>query len=292
MLTNIDVRHDFMFVFDVQNGNPNGDPDAGNLPRVNPLTMRGLVTDVCIKRKIRDAVQLIGGCTEDTDNEYELFIRNDDIPLVTKQHEAAKTIGIDPTKKVNKKTDTIVQKEMCRKYWDIRMFGAVLNIGKVNGGQVRGPMQLTMSESVVPICPTSLCITRVSITKEGENKETEMGRKNIVPYGLYVGYGFFSPAFAQKTGVTKHDLALFWEAISRMFDLNRSASSGLMALRNLTVFSHDSALGSCPSHWLFDTVSVKPVVDNPASFGDYSIEHFTDNLPNNIQVATVLRKED
>ncbi|MDK2817231.1 MAG: CRISPR-associated protein Csd2 [Moorella sp. (in: firmicutes)] len=278
-------RYDFVFLFDVRDGNPNGDPDAGNLPRVDPETMEGLVTDVCIKRKIRDFVQV-------TKN-VPIFIQSR-TALNTLIEEAGKEIGIEVQKDGGKakvmKTDSEtgatteikgsrpieeVRKRLCELYYDIRMFGAVLSTGDLNAGQVRGPVQLTFARSVDPVLPLDLSITRKARTTEErmESGETEMGRKPLIPYGLYRAHGFYNPFLAERTGVSKEDLKLFWEALQYLFDFDRSASRGEMAVRGLFVFRHEDKKGNAPAHKLFELVKVRrqESVETPRSFADYMV---------------------
>ncbi len=282
--THLDInrRHDFVLLFDVQDGNPNGDPDAGNLPRVDPETMQGLVTDVALKRKVRDYVDVKCG----DQGRYKIYVQSGEA-LVTKHQRAYEALDIKSTGVKQSRGDVDqVRAWMCQNFFDIRMFGAVMTV-RVNAGQVRGPVQLTFARSFDEIVPLDLSITRVAVTnaedaavvigeEDGEGKggkQTEMGRKAIVPYGLYRAYGFFNPHLAQQTGVTDEDLALFWEALIGMWDVDRSAARGMMATRELFVFSHESSLGNAPAHRLFDTVSVRrhDGVEAPRSFHDYRV---------------------
>jgi len=283
VLTDVSRRHDFVLIFEVIDGNPNGDPDAGNLPRVDPETMQGLVTDVCLKRKVRDYVDAVRG----EEANYKIYVQNKGIALSTLNRRAYEELGIRPTGTKQKRSDVEQTRAwMCRNFYDIRTFGAVLAIDP-NCGQVRGPVQLTFARSVDPIVPLDLAITRVAITREQDvevvetetgalegGKVTEMGRKALVPYGLYVGYGFVNPHFAEQTGFTSEDLALFWEALLKMWDLDRSASRGRLACRGLYVFTHDNKLGKAPAHKLFDLVTVnRRHPEAPARcFQDYQIQ--------------------
>jgi CRISPR-associated protein Csd2 len=270
---NPEVRHDFVILFDVRDGNPNGDPDAGNLPRVDPETMQGIVTDVCLKRKIRNYVDLHYGNEYDAvdahPNGYGIFVRDSGVALNAKIRAAAEAQG---AAKETKKANPDIRAELCRRYYDIRLFGAVLSTGDYNAGQVRGPVQLTFARSIDPIAPLDLSITRVAITKEGESKETEMGHKPIVPYALYRAHGFFSPTLAKDTGVTRDDLRLLWEAMLHMFEHDRSAARGEMTLRGLYVFTHDSPLGNAHAHELFDLITVRRVNTPPRAFRDYGVQ--------------------
>jgi CRISPR-associated protein Csd2 len=265
-------RHDFVLVFEVTDGNPNGDPDAGNLPRVDPETMQGLVTDVCLKRKVRDYVDAAKG----DEAKFKIYVQNKGVALEIHRKRAYEAEKLKPTG-TKQKADEIARtrKWMCDNFFDIRTFGAVLTLDP-NCGQVRGPAQLTFARSLDPIVPLDLSITRVAVNTEKEleaGKTTEMGRKALVPYGLYMGFGFINPHFAEQTGFSNDDLALFWEALTCMWDLDRSASRGRLACRGLYVFTHDSKLGKAPAYKLFDLVKVvrKNPQTPPRSFGDYEI---------------------
>ena len=265
-------RYDFVILFDVENGNPNGDPDAGNMPRIDPETGYGLVTDVCLKRKIRNYVETL----KEDEKGYRIYIK-DGVPLNRSDAEAISTLGIDPDLKAAKKADPDIDAKlrdyMCENYFDIRTFGAVMTTfvkGALNCGQVRGPVQLSFARSVDPIVPQEVTITRVAITTEAdaEKKGTEMGRKHIVPYALYRAEGYVSANLARKTtGFSEDDLKLLWTAILNMFENDHSAARGKMAVRELIVFKHDSELGNAPAYKLFDSVAVqrKPDVDAPAA---------------------------
>ena len=255
-------RYEFVILFDVENGNPNGDPDAGNMPRVDPETGYGLVTDVCLKRKIRNYVET----AKENEKGYRIYIK-DGVPLNRSDLEAYADLGVDEKtiKEAKKKDSTLderVRDFMCQNFYDIRTFGAVMTTfvkAALNCGQVRGPVQLGFARSVEPVVPQEVTITRVEITTEAdaEKKGTEMGRKHIIPYGLYRAEGYVSANLARKvTGFSEEDLALLWEAIINMFEHDHSASRGKMAVRELIVFKHDSELGNAPSYKLFDTVTV------------------------------------
>lgn len=281
-------RYDFVILFDVENGNPNGDPDAGNMPRVDPETGYGLVTDVCLKRKIRNYVETL---KEDAEG-YRIYIK-DGVPLNRSDKAAMAALGIDDDLKAAKKSDPDIDRRlrdyMCKNYFDIRTFGAVMTTfvkGALNCGQVRGPVQIGFARSVDPIVPQEVTITRVAITTEAdaENKATEMGRKHIVPYALYRAEGFVSANLARKTtGFSEDDLKLLWQAILNMFENDRSAARGKMAVRELIVFKHDSELGNAPSYKLFDavTVSKNDGVDVPRCYRDYTVtvdEHIPEGV--------------
>lgn len=271
-------RYDFVVLFDVENGNPNGDPDAGNMPRIDPETGYGLVTDVCLKRKIRNYVETV---KEDDDN-FRIYIK-DSVPLNRSDAEALKSLGISEDLKSAKKADPEIDRKlrdyMCEHYYDIRTFGAVMTTfvkGALNCGQVRGPVQLSFARSVDTIVPQEVTITRVAITTEAdaEKKGTEMGRKYIVPYALYRAEGYVSANLARKsTGFSEEDLKLLWQAILNMFENDHSAARGKMAVRELIIFKHDSELGNAPAYKLFDAVTVeRNDPDTPArSYRDYTV---------------------
>ena len=282
-------RYEFVILFDVENGNPNGDPDAGNMPRVDPETGLGLVTDVCLKRKIRNYVETV---KEDVAG-YRIYVK-DGVPLNRNDAEAYKQLDVtDKNIKEKKKADPDLDRKirdwMCANFYDIRTFGAVMTTfvkAALNCGQVRGPVQLGCARSVDPVVPPEITITRVAITTEedAEKKGTEMGRKYIIPYGLYRCEGYISANLARKTtGFSEEDLKLLWEAILNMFEYDRSAARGKMAVRELIVFKHDSELGCAPAWKLFDAVTVPrkdPDSSAPArSYQDYVIHVDEDALP-------------
>ena len=282
-------RYEFVVLFDVENGNPNGDPDAGNMPRVDPETGLGLVTDVCLKRKIRNYVETV---KEDSTG-YRIYIK-DNIPLNRSDAQAYAELELEPgkikdLKKKDPDLDLKVRDWMCKNFYDIRTFGAVMTTfvkDSLNCGQVRGPVQLGFARSVEPIVPQEVTITRIAITTEADAEKTapEMGRKYIVPYGLYRCEGFVSANLARKTtGFADEDLSLLWEAILNMFEHDHSAARGKMAVRELIVFRHDSELGNAPAWKLFESVSVtrkNPNDTSPArSYYDYQITVDTDHLP-------------
>ncbi len=274
-------RYEFIILFDVENGNPNGDPDAGNMPRVDPESGYGLVTDVCLKRKIRNYVETV----QEGVPGYRIYIK-DGVPLNRSDAEACAYLGVKTddkslkeAKKKNPDLDMKLRDFMCDNFFDIRAFGAVMTTfvkGALNCGQVRGPVQLSFARSVDPIVPQEITITRVAITTEAdaENKGTEMGRKYIVPYGLYRAEGYISANLARKvTGFSEADLQLLWTAILNMFEHDHSAARGKMAVRELIVFRHDSEFGNAPAHRLFETVEVrrKDGVVFPRSYSDYTV---------------------
>lgn len=271
-------RYEFVYLFDVENGNPNGDPDAGNMPRVDPETSFGLVTDVCLKRKIRNYVEIIKG----NQSPYEIYIREK--AILNQTHERAhKAVGVEDKgdDKKRKGTGEEVEKArkwMCDNFFDVRTFGAVMSTG-VNCGQVRGPVQLNFARSAEVIVPMEVSITRMAVATEKEAEQQSgdnrtMGRKHIVPYALYRAEGYVSAHLAAQTGFSKNDIELLWEALINMFDHDHSAARGKMNARSLIVFKHDSALGNAPAHKLFERVRVSRSTNDsiPArSFSDYVI---------------------
>ena len=258
MSATIQNRYDFVLFFDVKDGNPNGDPDAGNLPRIDPETGHGLVTDVCLKRKVRNYVQLAKECAPS----FDIFVKEKAVlnNLIDQAHEQ------DSVKNKEKGEKTEAARQfMCGKYYDVRTFGAVMSTGK-NAGQVRGPVQLTFARSIGQIVPLEHSITRMAVATEAEAEKQQgdnrtMGRKFTVPYALYRGHGFISAPFAIQTGFSETDLELLWQALTNMFEHDHSAARGQMAMRRLIVFKHDSALGNAPSSKLFDMVQVQPNAD-------------------------------
>lgn len=283
-------RYDFVVLFDVENGNPNGDPDAGNMPRVDPETGLGLVTDVCLKRKIRNYVE---AAKEDQPG-YQIYVR-ETVPLEANDKKALEYLGVDDVKKIDKKKDPDADRKirdfMCSNFYDIRTFGAVMTTfvkGALSCGQVRGPVQLGFAHSIDPIMPQEITITRVAITtakRQEEGRNTEMGRKYIVPYGLYRVEGYVSANLARKsTGFSDEDLQLLWKAIINMFENDHSAARGNMAVRELIVFKHESELGNAPSYKLFERVQVakKDPRKTPRAYHDYQVTVDTENLPEGV----------
>ncbi|MFY2559080.1 type I-C CRISPR-associated protein Cas7/Csd2 [Corallococcus terminator] len=299
-MTELKNRHDFVLLFDVQDGNPNGDPDAGNLPRIDPETGHGLVTDVSLKRKVRNFIQL----TQEKKPGFDIFVKEKAI-LNVSINDAYKDLGIDlnekpKTEKDGKKRDTKGKAQgsevekgrdwMCKTFFDVRTFGAVMSTGP-NAGQVRGPVQLTFARSVSPIVSQEHSITRMAVATEAEAEKQggdnrTMGRKNTVPYGLYRAHGFISPHLAKQTKFNQVDLDLLFKAFANMFELDRSAARGLMSMRKVIVFKHGSELGNAPAHALFDRVHVAPVQpEKPArAFKDYTVKVDTAKLPEGIEV--------
>lgn len=286
----IQNRYEFVYLFDVTNGNPNGDPDAGNLPRLDPETNKGLVTDVCLKRKIRNYVAL----EKESEAGYAIYMQEK--AVLNNQHKLAYDANnLTPeSKKLPKeasKAEALTQ-WMCDKFFDIRAFGAVMTT-EVNAGQVRGPVQIAFASSIDPVVPLEVSITRMAVTNEKDaDKERTMGRKHILPYGLYRVHGFISAKLAEKTGFSEDDLKLFWRALSNMFEHDRSAARGEMAARKLVVFKHENAMGNAPAHKLFDLVDVKRVDgnnDSPArSFSDYRVTVEKGSVPEGVTVEEIL----
>ncbi len=264
-------RYEFVMLFDVENGNPNGDPDAGNQPRIDPETNLGIVTDVCLKRKIRNYVELV----KEGEAGYNILVKNDR-SLNSKFTEAYESQGLEKGKKGEKKDDVLkAQKYMCANYFDVRTFGAVMSTGDDQCGTVRGPVQINFARSIDPVYHQDITITRQAKTTEDRQKkgETEMGKKSIVYYGLYRAEGYISAALAQKvTGFSDDDLELLWNAVINMFENDRSAARGKMCMRKLYIFKHESVLGNAPAHVLFDKIKVEKNSDTaPRSFSDYTV---------------------
>ena len=296
-------RYEFVVLFDVENGNPNGDPDSGNMPRIDPESGLGLVTDVCLKRKIRNYVETV---KEDAKG-YKIYIK-EDVPLNRSDREACESLGITETedkkvtealkklKKSDKDVDIKLRDYMCDNFYDIRTFGAVMTTfvkASLNCGQVRGPVQLGFARSIDPIVSQEVTITRVAITteKDAENKSTEMGRKNIVPYGLYRVEGYISANLARKvTGFSEEDLDLLWEALINMFENDHSAARGKMAVRELIVFKHSKELGDCPAYKLFDAVEVrkKEEIEYPRKYQDYTVQIHEEMIPDSVEMKRMI----
>ena len=296
-------RYEFVVLFDVENGNPNGDPDSGNMPRIDPESGLGLVTDVCLKRKIRNYVETV---KEDAKG-YKIYIK-EDVPLNRSDREACESLGITEKKKKkvtealkklkksDKDVDIKLRDYMCDNFYDIRTFGAVMTTfvkASLNCGQVRGPVQLGFARSIDPIVSQEVTITRVAITteKDAENKSTEMGRKNIVPYGLYRVEGYISANLARKvTGFSEEDLDLLWEAIINMFENDHSAARGKMAVRELIVFKHSKELGDCPAYKLFDAVEVrkKEEIEYPRKYQDYTVQIHEEMIPDSVEMKRMI----
>lgn len=293
-MTVIMNRYEFVYLFDVVNGNPNGDPDAGNLPRLDPETNQGLVTDVCLKRKIRNYVQLSMERNGLPEKGYDIYIKEK--AILNDQHgKAYDAAGLKPEpSKLPKGADKAkeITDWMCQHFFDIRTFGAVMTT-KVNAGQVRGPMQLAFATSIDPVIPLEMSITRMAVTtKEEAEKQSgdnrTMGRKHIIPYGLYRVHGFISAKLAERTGFSEMDLELVWKSLENMFEHDRSAARGEMSARNLIVFKHDCAMGNAPAHKLFELVKVERVAGEAAtparSFSDYKVIVDSASLPPGVTV--------
>ena len=283
-MAEINNRIDFVYLFDVQDGNPNGDPDAGNLPRVDAETGMGLVTDVCLKRKVRNYVQV----AKDLSDGYDIFIKE----KAVLNSEIDKAHDDEDVKKAKDKT-AAARLFMCKNYYDIRTFGAVMSTGK-NAGQVRGPIQFTFARSIDPIATAEHSITRMAVATEKEAEKQNgdnrtMGRKATVPYGLYVCHGFISASLAKQTGFSEEDLELFFEALKNMFDVDRSAARGLMSAQKLIVFRHESVLGNAPANKLFDLVKIKKNTETATrSFSDYVVTIDKDSVPNGVTVEELI----
>jgi len=285
MSNTLQNRYEFVYLFDVENGNPNGDPDAGNMPRIDPETSYGLVTDVCLKRKVRNFVEIVKG----NQSPFRIYIREKSV---------LSTIRKDAYKAVKKNEATVKniielgRDWMCKNFFDVRTFGAVMSVKENNCGQVRGPVQLNFARSIESIVPMEVSITRMAVETEREAKDREesgavqtMGRKHIVPYALYRAEGYISAHLATQTGFSEEDLKLLWDSLINMFDHDHSAARGKMNARKLTVFKHDSMLGNAPAHKLFDLVTVKRATDEsiPArAFSDYNVTIDRSNVPDGV----------
>ena len=286
--TDVDRRHDFVLLFDVQDGNPNGDPDAGNLPRVDNETMQGLVTDVSLKRKVRDWVD----ASNLEQARYKIYVQHGKFLA----NQRARVFG-ERAEGRQGIHDTEARDWMCQEFFDIRMFGAVMSMREYNAGQVRGPVQMTFARSVDPILPMDFAIVGPAQNEKDVNRPSEeenaalnygtMGRKATVPYALYLGYGFFNPHFAKQTRVTPEDLYVLWNALVNMWDLDRSSSRGLMSCRGLYVFSHESSMGNAPAHRLFDLVGVEKNdgVEAPRKFRDYTVTVNEEGIPDGVSLT-------
>ncbi len=288
-MTAIQNRYEFVYLFDVANGNPNGDPDAGNLPRLDPETNRGLVTDVALKRKIRNYVAL----EKESSPGFAIYMQERSI-LNNQHKQAYAALGIEHEAKKLPKDEARARELtawMCANFFDVRTFGAVMTT-EVNAGQVRGPVQLAFATSIEPVVPLEVSITRVAVTNEKDlEKERTMGRKHILPYGLYRAHGFISAKLAERTGFSEDDLALLWRSLINLFEHDRSAARGEMAARRLIAFKHAHPMGNAPAHSLFERVAVirNGDGDSPArSFADYSVRIDRDGLPDGVEIVEVL----
>lgn len=289
-MTAIANRYEFVLLFDVTNGNPNGDPDAGNLPRLDPETNQGLVTDVCLKRKIRNYVAL----EKEEDAGYAIYMQEKSV--LNNQHKKAyEALDIKPeAKKLPKDADKAraLTEWMCKNFFDVRTFGAVMTT-EVNSGQVRGPVQMAFASSIDPVVPMEVSITRMAVTNERDlEKERTMGRKHIIPYGLYRAHGYISAKLAERSGFSEDDLELLWRSLINMFEHDRSAARGEMSARKLIVFKHEHPMGNAPAHRLFDSVHVQRVKgeeDTPARhYSDYRVSIDAEALPSGVSVEEKL----
>ncbi len=298
MTETIKNRYDFVILFDVENGNPNGDPDAGNMPRMDQESGYGLVTDVCLKRKIRNYIEAV----YDEKPGYRIYVKQN-VPLERMNREAFEYLGIQEDdiknlKKSDSQLDIKIRDFMCKNFFDIRTFGAVMTTfvkANLNCGQVRGPIQLSFAKSIDPITPQEVVITRVTVASESEKNEkgknTMMGSKYIIPYALYRAEGFISANLAQKTtGFSEDDLKVFWDAVINMFELDRSASRGKMSVRKLIVFKHESPFGNAPVYTLFEKIKVHRKDDKKlvSCYDDYEISIDRENLPENVELIEMV----
>ena len=285
MSNTIQNRYEFVYLFDVENGNPNGDPDAGNMPRIDPETSYGLVTDVCLKRKIRNFVEIVKG----NQSPFRIYIREKSVLSTTRKD------AYEAVQKNEASVKNIIELGrdwMCKNFFDVRTFGAVMSVKENNCGQVRGPVQLNFARSIESIVPMEVSITRMAVETEREAKQREqsgavqtMGRKHIVPYALYRAEGYISAHLAAQTGFCEDDLNLLWNSLITMFDHDHSAARGKMNARKLIVFKHDSMLGNAPAHKLFDLVTVKRATDESIpsrSFSDYNVTIDRNNMPQGV----------
>lgn len=309
-MTVISNKYDFMLVFDVENGNPNGDPDADNMPRIDPETNLGIVTDVCLKRKIRNYVDI----TQEDEPGFRIYIKNDKtlnakddealkylFPELDKEGALDKKERDEALKKIQKSKDKAEKDQavlnfICRNFFDVRTFGAVLTTfvkGGLNSGQVRGPVQLSFARSIDPILPQPITVTRMAVTTEEDaiDKRNTMGKKYIVPYGLYVAEGYVSANLARKTtGFSEDDLELLWQAIINMFEHDHSAARGKMTVRELIVFKHESEFGNVPAHKLFERLKIekKVGIDPPRKFDDYQLTVDESDLPEGVTLTRMV----
>jgi CRISPR-associated protein Csd2 len=286
-------RYDFVLLFEVKDGNPNGDPDAGNLPRLDAETGHGLTTDVMLKRKVRNFVGLVKGDVAP----YEIYVKEK--AVLNKTHERAyegigkaELLKGDDKKRKGGEAVSQARDWMCQNFFDVRTFGAVMSLG-VNCGQVRGPVQLTFARSVDPIIAQEHSITRMAVATEAEAEKQDgdnrtMGRKHTVPYGLYVAHGFVSSFLAKQTGFSQDDLELLWQALAQMFEHDRSAARGEMATRGLYVFKHESELGNAPAHALFERIQASKNTDVPRSFADYTVVVNDADLPAGVTLTRMM----
>lgn len=280
----LNKRYEFVLFFEVENGNPNGDPDAGNMPRIDPETSHGLVTDVCLKRKVRNYINL----SQNGKNGFDIYVQENAV-LNRLNEDAYKSKGLKPEpKKLPKEASQAeaITGYMCERFYDIRAFGAVMTT-EVNCGQVRGPIQFSFAKSIYPVVPQEVTITRMAVTNEKDiEKERTMGRKHIIPYALYRVEGYVSASLAQKTGFSDDDLELFWNALMDMFEHDHSAARGKMASRKLVIFEHSTALGNAPAHKLFELITAnrKDALKPPRAYEDYNISVNRAGKPDGITI--------
>jgi len=278
----LENRYEFVLLFDVKDGNPNGDPDAGNLPRVDAETSHGLITDVCLKRKVRNYV----GVSRQNEPGFEIYVKEKAV-LTLQQKKAYEALNLD-----NKPEHASEAKAwMCQNFFDVRTFGAVMSLKEYNCGQVQGPVQMTFARSIDKVLSAEHSITRMAVATEKEAADQSgdnrtMGRKFTIPYGLYRENGFVNPFFADQTGFSDADLNVFWDALVQMFDIDRSAARGLMASHKLIIFKHLSKLGNAPAHQLFERIKVtlKDADKPPRDFSDYEVTIDRDNLPSGVEI--------
>jgi CRISPR-associated protein Csd2 len=278
-MSTIENRYDFVFLFDCQDGNPNGDPDADNSPRFDPETFQGLVSDVCLKRKIRDYVRYAKTANDTAESGYGIFVLSGNTLESNQRQPFEKWEGDDKPEAKGKDTKpTDIEKArgwMCKNFFDVRAFGAVMSTTEFNCGQVRGPVQITFARSIDRILLTEHTISRQAFTGEKDIKSGTgtLGRKHTIPYGLYLAHGYINPMFAAKTGFSDDDLALLWKALANLFELDRSAARGSMAARGLYIFKHESKLGNAQAQRLFESIKIekKPDVESPRAFTDYTV---------------------
>ncbi|MFI3290223.1 MAG: type I-C CRISPR-associated protein Cas7/Csd2 [Rikenellaceae bacterium] len=283
----VNKRYEFIILFDVKDGNPNGDPDNDNAPRVDPQTGEGIITDVCLKRKVRNYVEMVKG--EEAGNRIYIKQRAVLNKLIDEAYEQSQVEEVEGYDKVHQ-----AREWMCAQYWDIRTFGALMTSGK-NAGQVRGPIQMTFARSVEPIIMMDNCVVRIAVTTEKESEKQKgenrtMGRKYTIPYALYQGYGYISANLAAQSGFTEDDLELFWQGLINMFEEDRSSLRGQMSVRKLIIFEHSSKFGNAPSSQLFDRVSVEKInpMDVSRNFKDYNIKIDRESLPKGVKIIEKL----
>ncbi len=280
-------RYEFVFIFDVENGNPNGDPDAGNMPRMDPETSHGLVTDVSLKRKIRNYVEIV----HQDQAPYCIYVKEK--AILTLQQKRA-YVSLEIPEKANHTEIEKAREWMCKNFYDVRTFGAVMSLKEFNCGQVRGPVQINFAKSIDPIMPQELSITRMAVATEAESKKQKgdnrtIGKKALISYGLYRTEGYISAHFAQNTGFSEDDLLMLWQSLINMYDHDHSAARGKMNSRKLIVFKHNSRLGNAPAHKLFDLITITKKDDlPPRNFNQYSIEINRDKLPDGVEIIEML----